>query len=356
MNTTILNRDFQHPADGWYQIEPKGDHPNRSAGIVQIIDEEAICSIVNRFNGDAKEGKLRHGHEMLVDHEHFADMPDQETRAYGWLQELQNRDDGIYGRIRWTTTGKAAVDGGDYRFFSTEYDPKDLKVLNAGQTRRVRPLRLDGLSLTNMNNNRGQKPITNRTNFAGARVPAANQPQHQRTNTMKSIAQKLGLAAEASEDAILAEVTKVINRAETSEKEIPTLKNRVTELETSNGTLLGEQVEALFDAHGIKAENPIRNTVKPVLVGLKNREERVNTLVGLGFKVVDPKADKSAQSRVLNRGTGQETTTAAETAIDPGDERAKAEKIRNRASEKRKGGMQFDQAWAEATSEVNGGK
>ena len=166
MNTRILNKDFQHPADGWYQIEALGNHPNRAAGVMQVIDRPAAEAIVKAFNSEAAAGKLRHGAEMLIDHEHFSDQPDQETRAYGWLQELQNREDGIYGRIRWTTTGQTAVDGGDYRFFSTEYDPNDLQVVKNGnkksKLREVRPMRLDGLTLTNMNNNKGQKPITNR--------------------------------------------------------------------------------------------------------------------------------------------------------------------------------------------------
>ncbi|HWC59400.1 MAG TPA: phage protease [Verrucomicrobiae bacterium] len=165
--TRIFNRDdFQHPSDGWYQIEAKGDHPNRAAGVVQIIDDEAIKSIVNRFNADAAAGTLSHGHEMLVDIEHFKDQADKESRAYGWLRELQAREDGIYGRILWTTTGKPAVDGGDYRFFSTEYSLDDSQVFKNGKTKEVRPLRLDGLTLTNMNNNKGQKPITNRVGAA----------------------------------------------------------------------------------------------------------------------------------------------------------------------------------------------
>jgi len=162
MSTPIFNREFQHPADGWYQIEAKGEHPNSGAGVVQVIDDTAVKSIVDSFNADAKAGTLRHGHEMLVDIEHFKDQPDKETRAYGWLQELQNRADGIYGRIHWTATGQAAVDGGDYRFFSTEYDRKDCKILNGSDPKRIRPMKLDGLTLTNMNNNRGQKAITNR--------------------------------------------------------------------------------------------------------------------------------------------------------------------------------------------------
>src|SRR5436309_1599021 len=82
---TILNRDFKHPEDAWYQIEPKGAHPNRAAKIIQVIDDEAIQQIVNRFNADADAGKLSHGHEMLIDHEHFKLDASKETVAYGWL-------------------------------------------------------------------------------------------------------------------------------------------------------------------------------------------------------------------------------------------------------------------------------
>ena len=72
---------------------------------------------------------------MLIDHEHFSHDADKETRAFGWLTRLQNREDGIYGQVRWSATGKAAVDGGDYRFFSTEYDPENLAVLNREKNR-----------------------------------------------------------------------------------------------------------------------------------------------------------------------------------------------------------------------------
>jgi hypothetical protein len=159
MNTRILNRDFLHPDDGWYQIEAKGEHPNRRAGIIQIIDDKACESIVNRFNAEAAKPGFA---GMLIDHEHFKHDEAQETIAYGWLTALQNRADGPYGQIRWTDTGKKAVDGGDYRFFSTEYNPADMVVLNGKKPKQVRPMRLDGLTLTNVNNNKGQKPITNR--------------------------------------------------------------------------------------------------------------------------------------------------------------------------------------------------
>lgn len=159
----MKNPAFQHPDDGFYMIEPLGEHPNAEAGVIQIIDQVAAQSIVETFNADADQANFA---GMLVDHEHFADDPTKESIAYGWMQRLEARADGIYGKIRWTTTGQAAVDGGDYRFFSTTYDPSDFEVIDQGPPQMVRPLRLDGLTLTNKPNNKGGKPVTNRAKTA----------------------------------------------------------------------------------------------------------------------------------------------------------------------------------------------
>lgn len=115
----ILNRDFKHPDDGWYCIEPKGEHLNAEANVIQVIDDEASQSIVNNFNAEADRLGFA---GMLVDIEHFKHDSGKETRARGWLMRLENRANGIFGKIRWTGIGRAEVDGGEYRFFSTEYD------------------------------------------------------------------------------------------------------------------------------------------------------------------------------------------------------------------------------------------
>jgi hypothetical protein len=166
MQASILNRDFLRPTDGWYALEVPGEHPNRVADVVQVIDETAVASIVRRFNQEAEHYEAQNGVAypgMLIDIEHFKHDAGRETRAYGWLVGMQNRNGVPYGQIRWTAIGQQAVDGGEYRFFSTEYDPKDLVVLNGTRPSRVRPMRLDGLTLTNEPNNRGGKPITNRS-------------------------------------------------------------------------------------------------------------------------------------------------------------------------------------------------
>ena len=354
MNTSILNPDFSHPADGWYQIEPKGEHPNQAAGVIQVIDEESMRSIVDQFNHDAAAGKLRHGKEMLIDHEHFSDQPDKETRAYGWLVELQARADGIYGRVRWSKTGQEAVDGGDYRFFSTEYAPADCvecRVASGeGKTRAdqgeadgetgqnaslatrhstlpgVRPLRLDGLTLTNMNNNRGQKPITNRDPSGPANQPITE------IKRMNTIANQLGLAADVSEEIILAEVTRLLNRVTEMiphEEENKSLRERL-------GVIDADQVHTLLDLHGVRDEK-IRNRLKPVLISLKNREERVAALLDFGFKPEERRPTERPTPRLLNRGEGRqprsEIINVNEQALA---QRAEAEigdyKIRNRCS------------------------
>jgi hypothetical protein len=175
MRPIILNREFQHPADGWYQIETPGKHLNTEAGVLQVIDDTAVNSIVNRFNQEADDYKQKNGKPfpgMVIDHEHFKHQADKETRAYGWLMRLENRGGIPFGQIDWTNTGKPAIDGGDYRYFSTEYDPRDLVVLNKGQKpMRIRPMRLDGLSLTNAPNNIGGAPITNRLKNGAIAIP-----------------------------------------------------------------------------------------------------------------------------------------------------------------------------------------
>ena len=343
MNTLILNHPFHHPADHWYMIEPVGEHPHHRAGVVQVIDAAAVHLIVTHFNAAAAAGKLSHGREMMIDHEHFKHDPAKETIAYGWLQELQTRPDGIYGRIRWTHTGRQAVDGGDYRFFSTEYDQADLKVLAHEQPKRVRPQKLAGLTLTNDPNNKGGRTITNSLRlpeggddvliFAGAGAPVAGQTTTKRTNTMKNIAVKLGLAAEAGDDAILAEATRLLNRN--------------AELETQNQTLLGEQVDGIL-AECLITDPKIIQRLKPTLTPLVNRAERMAYLTDLGFK---PGRAEGVTPRVLNRGKGEATAAAERFAAN--DEQARVEKIRNRASELTRQGLRFDAAWATAVNEAN---
>lgn len=347
MNPKILNREFKHPEDGWYQIEAKGEHPNRGAGIVQVIDDQAVDAIVKRFNQDAVKPDFA---GMLVDHEHFKHDQDKETIAYGWLMKLQNRHDGVYGQVKWTSTGKPAVDGGDYRYFSSEYDPQDFVVLNRdGKTTRARPLRLDGLTLTNSPNNKGGRPITNRGSddetISQGTVPGGT--QNEKTK-MKSIAMKLALSADASEEAVLAEMAKVINRATGAEAQVTELTARIAGLESANKQMATDLVEAELAEHGVSDEK-VLNRVRPVLLGLKKREER---LAFLG-DVLPKKQGTAGAGAVLNRSQAKAPAAAGGAAAVDGEEAAaKAQKIMNRARELQGASQRgWDSCWQQAQAE-----
>jgi phage I-like protein len=353
MITLILNRDFQHPKDGWYMIEPKGEHPNPAAKVVQIIDELAADAIVENFNRQAEDKDFP---GMLIDHEHFAYSDGQESRAFGWLNRLDNRPDGIYAQIRWTATGRAAVDGGDYRFFSTVYAPSEGEFLNSIGPRQFRPLALAGLTLTNKPNNKGGKPITNRAdrghsvrldpdadqsgqnvrapkNLAtDASAAAAAKPTTTKNKDMKNIATKLGLAAEAGEEAILAEVTKIMNRATESEAALKPANEKVIALTTENQTLRAARIEADLDIYKNRFAPEQRESFKALLV--TNREHTLKVLQALPA----PGGTTTASGMVCNRDVAR---TPADGVAARNTERAAAVedyRLKNRCT--------FTEAWA----------
>lgn len=401
MITKILNRDFKHPEDGWYEIERAGYYPavaEDGRKILQVIDGKALASITTTFNRQAAAGQLPHGTEMLIDREHFRhhrDLKgekDQESRAFGWAKELRvaPAGDAVQMRNKWTGTGKPAVDEGDYRFFSTEYDettPGDVwQAVDASELpvemrnkypgyQPLRPMRLTGLTLTNDNNNKGQRPITvvNRQqpgaghsspaagraeNFPGPGGPGGSEQQTKKERkTMKSVCTALGLSPDAAEDVVLAEVTKLKNRGEITPTDLTTLKNRSTDLETENKTLMGEQCEALLDAHGVK-DAKVRDRLKPVLTSLKNRADRVATLTDFGFKLVEAPKPGTAQVKLHNRETNPPTVKStaenAETELK-GPDAGTATKIHNRAVAIRKDtpGLSLATAYRMAQNELS---
>lgn len=329
MRASILNRDFVHPTDGWYHIEPKGEHLNREAGVVQVIDDEALRSMVNRFQEEASKPNFA---GMLVDHEHFKHQSDKETTAYGWLMNVQGREDGLYGEIRWTRTGKEAVDGGDYRFFSTEYESKDAKILNTAKPRKVRPLRLSGLTLTNDPGNKGGKPITNRDESGRERVLDGNSDrtnEETKGKTMRSVNQLLGLSADADEASVHAEVTKIMNRAKSAEDANKPLTEEVVRLKATNGELLAAQVESDLTIYGNRFKAEDKEKVKAQLISNRAGTIELLKLMPTSVGATAPGGAGGTQTPMHNRRTaGTPATTATE-----GDDAAEQKRVRELEAE-----------------------
>jgi hypothetical protein len=255
-NLLILNRVSGPPADGWYQIEVSGEHP-ASGNRIQVIDAKAMESMVARFTAEkAAAGENWAG--MLVDGDHLSHDEANSTEAFAWCQELAIRNGELFGRLDLTDLGEPAIRNKRFKFFSTEYDAEDLEDLGGG---RVRPLRLAGLAFTNRPNNKGGKPISNRGSKDAGGTPAllsnrADDPSGeptkttQPTQTMKSIAEKLGLSAEATEADILNAITALLSKV--AEAETKAAEGAAEEVMNRFGTRIPEAARPHWKAELIR--------------------------------------------------------------------------------------------------------
>lgn len=295
MRARILNRDGKPPADGWYHIEVTGTHP---AGTKrkQKIDAVALESIVNRFTAEKTEaGDNWAG--MLVDADHLSHDLDKSTEALAWAQELRVKDGELEVRLDLTDLGETAIRNKRYKFFSTEYDPEDLEDLGDGT---VRPLRLAGLAFTNRPNNRGARPISNR----------ADSPEEKPKPTpkMKSIAEKLGLSADADEAAILAKIDALL-----------------AENTAAKGKQAESDADAVMNRFGDRIAEPARKAWRERLIANRADTEKL-------MDDTIPATAAGGQERIHNRGGRDAPDPVADRkAADEEKEKAKAAGIRNRA-------------------------
>lgn len=336
-HVVIFNRAPLSSSDGWIHIVPKGELPNSEAGIVQVLDDQAFDSILDGITKD----KNRLGDKwpgVYAGREHFIYDSDKDSAALAWFKDFEKRADGIWAKDDGLTpAGANAVTNREYKFTSFVSDPKQLQKLEG---KRYRITGIETVGFTNQANGKELlTPITNRSlrtatiNFADEQSSAANQQKNNQVNKMKNIATKLGLAAEASEDAILAEVTKLLNRGDISPADLVTLRAEHKTRGEVNQTLLTEQVDGILAEHKI-TDAKIVNRLKPVLTGLKDRADRVGYLTDCGFKAG---GEKPAPKRVLNRGTGAqqlEEGSADAAPITPAALNDEVRKVMNRDSSK----------------------
>jgi phage I-like protein len=190
MNLTLLNSHFELPADHWYHVVPLGEFRHAEGDLLQVIDDRAVQSMVERFQHESAAANFP---GLLVDFDHASQHATQPTAAAGWITELQavtprdppalspetrHRTPGLWAQIRWSDTGEAAVRGGRYRLVSPVWLAEDCEALPTRPTSltdltsptgptapahrinrpTLRPLRLHRLALTNDPNLRGMVP------------------------------------------------------------------------------------------------------------------------------------------------------------------------------------------------------
>jgi hypothetical protein len=180
MNTLILNREtFEMPNDGWYQIAPLGEFPHQPTGVVQVVDQAACDAMTNAFKQESEKSNFA---GLLIDFDHFSLDDKLKSEAAGWITELNNRDDGLWAKIRWSDIGEECVKGGRYRFLSPVWSQRDCDDLGNG---RLRPVRLLNAAVTNDPNLKGMMPLSNRSKMGKQKSEMGNSATTEGTERFK---------------------------------------------------------------------------------------------------------------------------------------------------------------------------
>lgn len=291
---------FTLPGGDWIQITPLGEFPH-ATGVMQVVDLDAIANLAANFT-----------EEILLDFDHESEDPSKRTMAAGWIVELEARHDGLYGRVRWSNSGRAAVTGGEYRSLSPVWD---VEWIGDPRMNRARPMRLLRAGLTNRPNIRSIKKISNREQSAtDGEQPGGSPTATAATNEkqqMKLINRVLDLSPDASEEAAIAGIEKIKTERANAQASLATatadlataretLANRekkITELEGQIQAANETAIEQQLDQAGLKDAE--RATYKALL--LANRETGTDALKAL---VAARDAAKAATHKPLHNREG----------------------------------------------------
>lgn len=179
---------------------------------------------------------------LPIDWEHATEVrapKGEEAPAAAWIEEVEARDGGaIWGRASWTPRGRDQVVNREYRFLSPGFDfdrttGRIVRLVHAG--------------------------LTNTPNFV---LTALNREErHDITREKETpldlatrLREALGLAADATDDAIVAAVNtaRAVNRPDLTQfaprADLETALNRATSAETARDALLQEKTDAQIEA------------------------------------------------------------------------------------------------------------
>ena len=113
------------PDEAWVHLLPLGETRARDGRVFRIADPAAVI----------RASML--GADLPVDYEHELDEPPAGRRgpvpAAGWISELEAREGGIFGRVRWTDEAGRMVAARQYRYLSPV-----VYMTPEGEVRRIR--------------------------------------------------------------------------------------------------------------------------------------------------------------------------------------------------------------------------
>ena len=208
----------------WLKITPWGEFDNK-VGLQKITkdDGQSMVSAFNSFRG--RLGRTFMGLPIYVGHPDLTPKDSTDRRRYGRINDLQVREDGLYGLVAMNNLGKEMLAEGHYQFASPAW------VLRR-DGKHVRPTQLLSVGLTNTPQIPGDPWAKNET---------------ERNDMPKWLIDLLATAG-------LMQPEGTEENAKTAVNELLASRQRVTDLESSNALLKTQLSTATNERDTYKAE------------------------------------------------------------------------------------------------------
>jgi hypothetical protein len=151
-----------NPSEGWIHLTPYGRFPH-SAG-VQVIDRATATGLKAKMQRDAvSKGPRFVGVPLYIGHPDVPEIANEypDKKAYGWIVDTDVREDGLWGRVKFSAPGKQLVSDGHWKFVSP-YWLADESQENGAKI--FHPREILSVGLTNRPN-LPVKPLSNESNM-----------------------------------------------------------------------------------------------------------------------------------------------------------------------------------------------
>jgi hypothetical protein len=256
-----LNADTTLPE--WIQLAPFGRHPSRDKKSVQVFNAEAAQQVIQWFNFFPRRlGRLMglNACPVWVGHPDFAPETWPDRRQLGNVQELEAREDGLYGRITWNADASAIINAEGHKFPSVAWD------CDQGSDNELHPAMLWSVGMWAKPNIKSVQPVINAEGYddeeeddddddddkkedADKNKPDPSDPST--GSKIKTLLVEANLLTEDSEDdAVLAAITDLLAarssaaaEAETATTQLNAVREDITTLQTQLTQLNAARVE-----------------------------------------------------------------------------------------------------------------
>lgn len=215
---TFAAVDSESGTPEWIKVAPRGRFTARDGRSFEVSPE----ALTERFNAD--------GISIPVDLNHATILKatkGDESPAYGWIEELQARSDGLYGRVKWLDRGRSVLAEKSHPYLSPAFGSTDSKG---------RATWLHSVALV-------------ATPAVAMPALASAQTNEEETTEManKKIAQALGLAADVSEDELLAAIANLRAKADGTTALIDGAQSAMKTLSAEVGKARNDRIERRVD-------------------------------------------------------------------------------------------------------------